>query len=907
MDLVSAEFSQENVSLIATRKKNVQVFATDIAQSTCLDANFPHGAREGLFEGFDMPHAERDVVRISFRPELLVHALKYNVKKSDSVEIVVSTHGNAAGAPSTAHLYVYIQRCTTTATKISTHQIPLMEVLDDGEEFRIDPERFTFTHQMFTEHASVMLDILSELKHADVDDVAVTIDGSGVCFEGLSPSHFNRLSIRLEDLTARARRADGDNFGRGDDYGAALDVDGGALTGSSTVSVLCEPEEGCPEHHTEKFRRKFLHRLSPFGSVATSVLVQMGRGAPLSVIVTIRGGGTCQLFVAPMLRDDDDEDSQQQPPPPPSSSGRHLLLLGGDDDDGGENDNPPTEHHTGRLLPPTQPWTTTTTTSEAMTMNRIPEDDDEYLDFYLADDDDDDDDDEDSQQQLLLEMSMVTDLLQHGDVSFPYSHNNNQPEGEEEEDDDDDDGSSSVQNRVRALVLQHIKHSLKQRAICMAQIGREPRTTIPPPLMRTYADLDANQQPVPLTSALRFAALSTSKSNPLYVRTLVVIVAANNLIRSNSTMTIRRLYYFLKTLAPVDCIKALASSATVESDARLSDRIRECFLKPSSSSSNNNNNSSSCNLEAAAASPPPQTTPLFPKVNFVFSAVKSACALLKCRRMDLRLCCSSKGSYAGCLVVHTARGAKLDGTTTGKGGISIPGDISEIAEMEVTCKSQFVIIVEKDAVFQQLVEQRVWERIEGGCVVVTARGMPDLATRAFCFHLRAEMGACMAESLLMDSDEKAVDYFAANAVVFLGLVDWNPAGLAIAMTYKYGGVHGDRRRTGQAPTGQEYTQESAQYALGSNFKLLGLRECHLDKLQADSTTAIAFQPLTPRDETMLSTFVDCAWLVALPENYTILSEAKAMRRRKGKAELEVVPDLATFVASEVEYGEYDDY
>ncbi|XRB11628.1 hypothetical protein RI054_03g14610 [Pseudoscourfieldia marina] len=777
------------------------------------------------------------------------------------------------------------------------------------------------------------------------------------------------------------------------------------------------------------------------------------------------------------LRDGNDNNNnnnnQQQPPPPPSFSGRHLLLLGGDDDDGGENDNPPTEHHTGRLLPPTQPWTTTTTTSEAMTMNRIPEDDDEYLDFYLADDDDDDDDDEDSQQQLLLEMSMVTDLLQHGDVSFPYSHNNNQPEGEEE-DDNDDDGSSSVQDRVRALVLQHIKHALKQQhADAAAAAAATTTTTTPPPLMRTYARLDANQQPVPVTSALKFAASSTSKPNPLYVRTLVVIVAAYQLIRSNSTRTIRDLYYLLKTLAPVDCIKALASSATVESDARLSDRIRECFLKPSSSSSSNNNNNNSSNLEAAAASPPPPPSPLFPKVDSVTSAVKSACALLKCRRMDLHLCCSSKGSYAGCLVVHTARGAQLDGMTTGKGGIPIPGDISEIAEMKVTCNSQFVIIVEKDAVFQQLVEQRVWERIEGGCVVVTARGMPDLATRAFCFHLRAEMGACMAESLLMDSDEKAVDYFAANAVVFLGLVDWNPAGLAIAMTYKYGGVHGGRGNEPPPQTttpqnerdeqhGQEEmkeltneeeimmatkklrgcddddddedaalhqrmslvhqltarlqqiainteptvpaiscydddddcggeedggpcipppppsrstlplppspppspakmlphddddaeivknsnvkkrcrprgggggdggatttTQESARYALGSNFKLLGLRECHLDQLQADadyaaamdaaafgttsavpSTTAIAFQPLTAKDEAMLCTIVDGAWLVALPENYTILSEAKAMRRRNGKAELEVVPDLATFVASEVEYGEYDDY
>ena len=58
---------------------------------------------------------------------------------------------------------------------------------------------------------------------------------------------------------------------------------------------------------------------------------------------------------------------------------------------------------------------------------------------------------------------------------------------------------------------------------------------------------------------------------------------------------------------------------------------------------------------------------------------------------------------------------------------------------------------------------------------------------------------------------------------------------------------------------------------------------------------------------MLRTFIENAWLVTLPENATILSEAKAMRRRNGKAELEVVPDLVTFVASEVENGEYDDY
>jgi DNA topoisomerase VI subunit A len=43
--------------------------------------------------------------------------------------------------------------------------------------------------------------------------------------------------------------------------------------------------------------------------------------------------------------------------------------------------------------------------------------------------------------------------------------------------------------------------------------------------------------------------------------------------------------------------------------------------------------------------------------------------------------------------------------------------------------ARYILVVEKDAVFQRLVEDRLHERLP--LVLVTAKGNPDLATRAF--------------------------------------------------------------------------------------------------------------------------------------------------------------------------------
>ena len=50
------------------------------------------------------------------------------------------------------------------------------------------------------------------------------------------------------------------------------------------------------------------------------------------------------------------------------------------------------------------------------------------------------------------------------------------------------------------------------------------------------------------------------------------------------------------------------------------------------------------------------------------------------------------------------------------------------------CRScSYVVVVEKDAVFQRLAEDGFAE--ETGAILVTAKGMPDMATRAFLHSL----------------------------------------------------------------------------------------------------------------------------------------------------------------------------
>jgi len=73
-------------------------------------------------------------------------------------------------------------------------------------------------------------------------------------------------------------------------------------------------------------------------------------------------------------------------------------------------------------------------------------------------------------------------------------------------------------------------------------------------------------------------------------------------------------------------------------------------------------------------------------------------------------------------------------------------------------------VVEKEGVFQRLVEEEICEKFN--CLIVTGKGFPDLATRAFLHHLSSS--------------------YSDSPCPIFGICDCNPYGLALLLTYKVG-------------------------------------------------------------------------------------------------------------------------
>ena len=184
-----------------------------------------------------------------------------------------------------------------------------------------------------------------------------------------------------------------------------------------------------------------------------------------------------------------------------------------------------------------------------------------------------------------------------------------------------------------------------------------------------------------------------------------------------------------------------------------------------------------------------------------------------------------------------------DCSTTGMGGRAIPGSIPAIHAMGLRCScfagslskeikstmfhslffsrctARYLLVIEKDAIFQALTQDRFFDELP--CVMVTAKGMPDLATRAFCSKLvdacpglavrdssHMLSGICggalpslsptthLAHSVRSRIRMVAHTARAPGSPKVLGLVDWNPSGCSILRTYKYGSgqrLEGSRR------------------------------------------------------------------------------------------------------------------
>ncbi|TYH58348.1 hypothetical protein ES332_D08G147900v1 [Gossypium tomentosum] len=218
--------------------------------------------------------------------------------------------------------------------------------------------------------------------------------------------------------------------------------------------------------------------------------------------------------------------------------------------------------------------------------------------------------------------------------------------------------------------------------------------------------------------------------------------------------------------------------------------------------------------------------------------IQDVVALLRCSRYSLGIMASSKGLVAGRILLQEPNQEAVDCSACGSSGYAISGDLNLLESLIMKTDARYIVVVEKHAIFQRLAEDHVFNQIPS--ILLTAKGYPDIATR-FLLHRMSR---------------------AFPDLPILALVDWNPAGLAILSTYKFGSIG--------------MGLEAYRYAC--NVKWLGLRG---DDLQLIPQQSLA--PLKPRDLQIARSLISST---TLQDNYR--QELAVMMQSGQRAEIEAL-------------------
>ena len=109
--------------------------------------------------------------------------------------------------------------------------------------------------------------------------------------------------------------------------------------------------------------------------------------------------------------------------------------------------------------------------------------------------------------------------------------------------------------------------------------------------------------------------------------------------------------------------------------------------------------------------------------------------MIGCTRSSLNVVASEKGIVVG-RIIFEDDGDTIDCTKMGVGGKAIPPSIDRVTS--IRGDAQFILLIEKDAAFMRLAEDRFYNTYP--CVIMTGKGQPDVATRLFLNKVRAGGG-----------------------------------------------------------------------------------------------------------------------------------------------------------------------
>ncbi|KAE9596530.1 putative DNA topoisomerase (ATP-hydrolyzing) [Lupinus albus] len=255
---------------------------------------------------------------------------------------------------------------------------------------------------------------------------------------------------------------------------------------------------------------------------------------------------------------------------------------------------------------------------------------------------------------------------------------------------------------------------------------------------------------------------------------------------------------------------------------------------------------------------------LFPSQTDVNRTIQDVVALLRCSRFSLGIIASSRGLIAGRIILQEPGKEDVDCSMCGSSGHTISGDFNLLQKLSLYSDARYIIIVEKHAIFQRLTEDQFFHQIPS--ILITAKGYPDMATRYYAHQFLVHRISRIFPDLPI-----------------LCLVDWNPAGLAILCTFKFGSIG--------------MGLEAYRYAC--NVKWLGLRGHDLDMVPDQSLV-----PLKPKDLQIAESLISSG---ILQENYK--EEVALMVRSGRRAEIEALyfhgyDYLGKYIAKKIVQSDY---
>ncbi len=111
-------------------------------------------------------------------------------------------------------------------------------------------------------------------------------------------------------------------------------------------------------------------------------------------------------------------------------------------------------------------------------------------------------------------------------------------------------------------------------------------------------------------------------------------------------------------------------------------------------------------------------------------------AALNMLREELHLKADRKGYMSGSIIVEDA-GDSINCAKMGSSGWAIPSDVEPEMVKFLENRAEFVLLVEKDAVWQRLNEDKFWKKQK--CLIITGKGQPARGCRRLVNRLHNEL------------------------------------------------------------------------------------------------------------------------------------------------------------------------